>query len=219
MNPAILKKLNLYESKDKNEDPTIRGYFNNKGIVRAIRLKQNVSNAFMFPVLDLFETPLELPADIQHEQFNEVDDLWICRKYKPPVPIFNLTPYSKVPAVDRTYIPIHVKTVQLYKVIDELNPQTKVTVSQKLHGTSVILGNTIIPKKKTFWSKVSSRFLPEEPESYVFGYVASSRQVIKSAPNLKAKHNHFYGSDVWSSTLERYKYKIPKGFLIYGEII
>ena len=49
INPDFLKRNNLYENTDMNEDNTKKGYIGKNGRVRAIRLRNLVSRAVLIP--------------------------------------------------------------------------------------------------------------------------------------------------------------------------
>lgn len=213
LNKDFLRKNNLYASKDLNEDQSVAGYMWKNGCVKAIRLRGNVSNALFLPItmLDGFVNYDKLAIHIG-ESFNVVDGFELCKKFIPECEL------KKWPArlpkkevrVERKYIPEHVDTQQFLRYLEEYNPEDYIYVSQKLHGTSVILWHTYINPKRTFWDRLFWR--KKQPTMW---YVASSRRVIKGVDD----NTWFYDVDIWSECLRQYKNQIPKGFLIYGEIV
>lgn len=218
ISPEYLRDHNLYSSKSKNKDTEVSGYFPNSGIVKAIKLKKNISNAFVVKYEDFLkyygfdhrpDTPNPLEIGMS---FNEVDGKVFCFKYEPP------TTQSSNPSEkkeDRKYIPEHFDTHQFLREVNSYEDNDQVYITQKLHGTSVILGHTYVSKELSFIERLLSKFLGIS-NSREMGYLASSRRVIKTK-NTSA--NHYYGSDIWSECLKRYEQQIPKNYLIYGEII
>ena len=106
-------------------------------------------------------------------------------------------------------------TENLRKNSFKLFPNSLINVSYKLHGTSAIFGNilherTITPKwyEKLFGHKT-------RVETY-YDYIASSRKVIKRS---EVKDTGFYKEDIWNTVLQEIKHTIPKGFIVYGEIV
>jgi hypothetical protein len=218
ISPEYLRDHNLYSSKSKNKDTEVSGYFPNSGIVKAIKLKKNISNAFVVKYEDFLEyygfdhrpdtpNPLEIGMS-----FNEVDGKVFCFKYEPPTTQSSTTSEKKE---DRKYIPEHFDTHQFLREVNSYEDNDQVYITQKLHGTSVILGHTYVSKELSFIERLLSKFLGIST-SREMGYLASSRRVIKTK-NTSA--NHYYGSDIWSECLKRYEQQIPKNYLIYGEII
>lgn len=209
IDPDYLRDNNLYGSKSKNKDTNISGYFPNSGIVKAIKLKKNISNAFVVKYEDFIEyykpsSNLELGMS-----FNEVDGKVFCFKYEPPT---NTTSAPSKKEEDRKYIPVHFDTHQFLRELDNYKPEDTVYITQKLHGTSVILWHTYVSKKPTFRQRLFHISAPERE----MWYMASSRRVIKTS---NSSANHYYGSDIWSECLKKYEQQIPKNCLIYGEII
>lgn len=215
ISPEYLRDHNLYSSKSKNKDTEVSGYFPNSGIVKAIKLKKNISNAFVVKYEDFLKyygfdhrpNPLEIGMS-----FNEVDGKVFCFKYEPPA-TQSSNPSEK--KEDRKYIPEHFDTHQFLREVSNYEDNDQVFITQKLHGTSVILGHTYVGKEFSRLQRLLSRFL-NISTSREMGYLASSRRVIKTK-NTSA--NHYYGSDIWSECLKRYEQQIPKNYLIYGEII
>lgn len=204
---------NLYDAKDKNANTEVSGYFPNSGMVKAIKLKKNISNAFVVKYEDflkyynLSDSSLEVGMS-----FNEVDGKVFCFKYEPPTTQSSVSSEKKE---DRKYIPEHFDTHQFLREVSNYEDTDQVFITQKLHGTSVILGHTYVSKELTRLQKLLYKFLSIST-SREMGYLASSRRVIKTK-NTSA--NHYYGSDIWSECLKRYEQQIPKNYLIYGEII
>ena len=216
ISPEYLRDHNLYSSKSKNKDTEVSGYFPNSGIVKAIKLKKNISNAFVVKYEDFLEyynISASTSALLQvGMSFNEVDDKVFCFKYEPPIAQSSATSEKKE---DRKYIPEHFDTHQFLREISNYEDTDQVYITQKLHGTSVILWHTYVSKELTRLQKLLSKFLSISTNREM-GFLASSRRVIKTK-NTSA--NHYYGSDIWSECLKRYEQQIPKNYLIYGEII
>lgn len=78
--------------------------------------------------------------------FNEVDGKVFCFKYEPPVAQSN-APSKK--EVDRKYIPEHFDTHQFLRELGNYEDSDVVFITQKIHGISVILGNTYVTKEQS----------------------------------------------------------------------
>lgn len=160
ISPEYLRDHNLYSSKSKNKDTEVSGYFPNSGIVKAIKLKKNISNAFVVKYEDFLKyypkaTSTSNPLEIGMS-FNEVDGKVFCFKYEPPT---NLTSTNSEEKEDRKYIPEHFDTHQFLREVNSYEDTDQVYITQKLHGTSVILGHTYVNKELTRLQKLLSKFL------------------------------------------------------------
>jgi hypothetical protein len=65
-------------------------------------------------------------------------------------------------------------------------------------------------------SKVDYLFHKLFKEQYEYDYIAGSREVIK---DIGSNQSHYYEMDIWNHWLEKVKTKIPKNYVLYGEII
>ena len=97
-----------------------------------------------------------------------------------------------------------------------LCPEDVINVSFKYHGTSAIHANLLHEKtiKAKWYQKLVG--VKDRIEQY-YNYIASSRKVIKSDPNLQ--DTGYYKEDIWSHVLQEIKDRIPKGWTIYSEIV
>ena len=128
----------------------------------------------------------------------------------------------------------HYDTNPLAKEIAQIQPDDVVTLSVKLHGTSVILGNVLVRMPKEIHTRVAWfnklinntycaiwLYLPKAFQRYeeVYDLVYSSRTVIKNQYiNLK-KTRDFYEVDVWGEYHDLLVGKIPQDMIVYGEIV
>lgn len=116
----------------------------------------------------------------------------------------------------------HYDTQQLQRNMDRLRPNTQVTITTKLHGTSAIYGNVKVKQPK--WSGLYMRVFNHLPSFLQFtreeyDLVYSSRSVIKNATLNPTVTGGFYDIDVWAEYREILKGIIPKGMTVYGEIV
>lgn len=133
ISPEYLCDHNLYSSKSKNKNTEVSGYFPNSGIVKAIKLKKNISNAFVVKYEDFLKyygfdhtpNPLEIGMS-----FNEIDGKVFCFKYEPPITQSSTTPEKKE---DRKYIPKHFDTHQFLREVNSYEDTDQVFITQKLH--------------------------------------------------------------------------------------
>ena len=118
----------------------------------------------------------------------------------------------------------HYDTQWFEKVVKRFKPEDIVTISNKLHGTSYIIGNVLCNKPK--WGGLYSKaflHLPKWLQFTVEDYdvIYSSRSIIKNA-NItnRAKHGYSKGLDsCFDKYYELLKPYIPKGTTLYAEIV
>jgi len=220
INAEFLKANNLYENKDLNSNPEIKGYMNKYGRVKAIKLRGTVSRLFLFKAESLknwkgINVNLE---DYINTEFDTINGELFSWKYvtKTKEPKGQNNPKKKKKVfkhiIDGQFN-FHVDTPQLAKNMFKINPDDVIQISAKLHGTSFIVGKVLCNKKEN-WFKTLINKIKKTPSKH-YDYVVSSRTVIRD----DNKDSGFYGSDVWSYEAEKYKSFLKDGMTIYGEIV
>ena len=232
------------------------GYFAEHGRVKIKKLRGVASSGYIFTVDELvrwkpqlkeyFEThPLE---DMIDTFFDTVDGEEFVHAYIPKTNAYNNQRKGnrgdkKGRKNERKFEHLipgkfkpHYDTDKLGDNMFKIEPQTKVNISVKVHGTSAVFSNVLsnnpinIPWYKRAWNNLvdytlgwkwlkNYRFADSEVG---YDYIYSSRNVIKNEYiNLQAKENKgYYGTDVWGEYNDLFKQYdiIPKGYTIYGEI-
>lgn len=213
-------KNNLHRHGDKNEDQGKTGYLEDNRHVRALKLRGNNSSALILPLESLsYIKKLDISQFAEGDIFDRIGDHEICNKYtnKKPYKERQLEKNKKVfTRVDGKFLPVHFDTDSYFKNSHIINENADVTVTQKLHGTSVRIANTIVQRKLSFRDRIAKKLgVAVAPTEY--DYVYGSRRVIKDANN--PSHVHFYDTDIWSIKGAELVGKIPQGYLVYGELI
>lgn len=224
LNTEFCKQLNLYRKAENNADASEVGYLEDNRRVRAIKLRGNVSNALVIPLerfIYFLNTHGEraLFSDFKDGLvFDTVSDFQIVTKYQ-------LHPLKEQKAktaaerawtrVDTKFLPEHIDTENYFRNSHKLSDDDLVTVTQKLHGTSIRIGHTIVKRKPTLLERIAQR-LGVKVSTTDYDYVFGSRRVIKD-PN--GSEPHFYDNDVWTAAGRRYEGLIPKNIVIYGELV
>lgn len=227
---------NLYRHSENNVDPTQKGYLEDNLRVRAIKLRGYRSDALVLPLTSvdfLFSKPQEVlfagsdgvtlrDRTWEPQIFDHVEGQEICRKYiRPGSQNTNQPAQPKKVRVATKFFPEHFDTTR-YAGNEHLIPEVAhVTVTQKLHGTSVRLAHVPVERTLSRWEKVLKWLrLPVQTEEYAI--VSGSRRVTKSiAGEGVAEKDHWYGTagDVWSEVAQERGHVIPKNFMVFGEII
>lgn len=234
INPNLLQYLNLYRDKTKNKDPEKTGYFEDKGIVKAINLRGVKSEGFLMPIVDLQNfiiesVNVELPNPEPNTEFDEVEHagkvFWISQKYVAPVQKIPGTPgYSKerkkkkgLDKIIDEQFRFHYDTVILKKCPHAIHPEDIIQITSKWHGTSGISAYVLCHKKLS-WKEKIAKWLTKNPFD-VYDYVYSSRTVIKNRYYNKEVTPGYYGCDVWEYADNYIKPYLMKGMTIYYEIV
>tara|TARA_B100001245_G_C22885773_1_gene426196 strand:+ start:695 stop:1981 length:1287 start_codon:yes stop_codon:yes gene_type:complete len=211
---------NLHRHNDKNEDQSQSGYLEDNRHVRSLKLRGHRSDALIVGLDSLsYIKRLDLSQFKEGDTFDRIGDHEICRKFvrkrthKERVLEKNKKIFSRV---DEKFLPQHYDTDNYFKYSHVIPEEKEVTVTQKLHGTSIRIANTIVHRKLSRLEKIAHKVgvtVVDREYDYVYG----SRRVIKDKNN--PTHVHFYDTDIWSTEGEKLVGKIPKGYLVYGELV
>jgi hypothetical protein len=230
LSPAFASANNLYRHSDRNADESVQGYLEDNARVRAIRLRGHTSSALALPISSLWPmlagNDLDLDDRVKEQyppvgtQFDHINGVQISQKYVINVPG---DPTAKKDAqkkvwrrVEDKYLPEHIDSANYWRNAEKIDPDTIVTVSQKLHGTSWRGARTIVKRELTWLERLAKRFgmrIAETEYDVVFG----SRKVIKDPNN--PRQDHFYGSDIWTDFGQTVADLIPENVVVYGELI
>lgn len=150
---AFLSAHNLYRHSSLNADPMQAGYIEDNGRVKAIKLRGHASNALTLPASVVGATESDVGT-----LFDTVDGVLVSRKYEQPVkpgnPNSNQVATNKFKAIN---LPVHADTLNYWRNEFKIDGDTWVTVSQKLHGTSVRLGRILVDRQTTWFERVLIR--------------------------------------------------------------
>ena len=234
INPQLLQYLNLYRNKEKNKDPEKTGYFEDKGIVKAINLRGVKSEGFLMPmsdlqnfIVDVVNVALEEPTP--NTEFDEVEhngkSFWISKKYIAPVQKLPGMPGSskerkKKKGLDKIIdeqFRFHYNTTLIKKCPHAIKPDDIIHISSKWHGTSGISAYVLCHKKLT-WREKIARWLLKSPLD-VYDYIYASRTVIKNRYYNQAVTDGYYGCDVWKYADDYIRPFLIKGMTAYYEIV
>jgi len=215
---------NQYRDENLNKDKTKSGYLENNRRVKALKFRGHESNALWFPIesLSYIKGYKELqPGDT----FDKLGTHEICKKYTLPVKQSqNNLAKNKVKSfsrVDKQFFPLHFDTDQYFRNSHTVPADREVVVTQKIHGTSVRIANTLVARELNWKEKLAKRFgVPVKETEYdlIFG----SRRVTKDINN--PNQQHFYaadeaGYDLWTQVGKEVGDVLPQGYILYGEII
>lgn len=233
---GLARHTNLHRHTELNADPEAEpGYLGDNRRVRPMKLRGNVSKGLLLPLTEVSEyvASVEQPEGSlaaweinllvsEGESFDTLDGIELSRKYVVPTkPGANLTKAQQKLAkafkrVDEKVFPMHIETEMWLRNEGHVSDSDTVIVTQKLHGTSVRFGNVPVLVKHTWLERLAQKVGIRVPK-YEFARIGGSRKVIKD-PGSETQ-NHFYSKDVWSDAAEFYGNAVPKGFIVYGELV
>lgn len=211
---------NMHQHGNLNKDEGAKGYLGDNRRVRAIKLRGNRSDCLFMPLSSLSYIKGFKPEDLKEgDTFDTIGDHPICNKYviKRTTKEQRLEKNkNKFIRVDKKFLPEHYDSDNYFRNADVIPADTTVIVTQKLHGTSIRIGHTVVARKPSLVDRIAKRFgvsVKEHEMDYVFG----SRKVIKDINN--PNQDHYYSTDIWTEEGKKLEGIIPENFLIYGELI
>lgn len=233
LNADFLKSGNYYEDRSLNADPERKGYINKYGRVRMVKLRGVLSMGLLFGLSEMERWCPKLHGfNLEEhigEDFDTINGVLFVKAYVPVRKESHsrkgIHPQKQRPGFDRI-IPeefsFHYETKQLNREIDRFHPDDEVSISVKLHGTSLVIGN--IPTLQPKWGSIYARVFNWLPKALQFtrvGYdvVYSSRTVIKNKYYQRKAHPGYYETDVWGEYYGLLSPYIPQGYTLYGEIV
>lgn len=209
---------NLYRHKEKNKDKTQAGYIEDNRRVRAVKFRGNTSSCLFMPLTSL-DYALDKKDTLKiGDEFDKLNGYDICNKYEvvKRVGRGQNQQTKKESRVDAMYMPEHYSTENFYKNAFALDQSLDCIVTQKIHGTSIRIGNTIVKRKKSIADRLAS-FIGAKIKQTDYDYIYGSRKVIKDISN--PDQLHYYATDIWTDEGQKLKGLIPKNFLVYAELI
>ena len=235
INPKFLSYANLYRHGELNVDQTKTGMFDDNGRVKAIRLRGELSEGFIIPIVVLENWVMStVNVELKVEEGTEFDSIehdgktfWVNKKYIPKNTRTSGAPGSgnsgkgKQPKgldkIIENQFRFHYDTVLIKKCPHVLHPSDLISITSKVHGTSGISAY-VLCKQELNWKQKIARWLTGE-EFDKYDYLYSSRSVIKNQYYNKSVQGGFYGVDVWKYADDIARPCLSKGMTAYYEII
>lgn len=235
INPKFLSYANLYRHGELNVDQTKTGMFDDNGRVKAIRLRGELSEGFIIPIVVLENWVMStVNVELKVEEGTEFDSIehdgktfWVNKKYipkntrTPGAPGSGNSGKGKQPKgldkIIENQFRFHYDTVLIKKCPHVLHPNDLISITSKVHGTSGISAY-VLCKQELNWKQKIARWLTGE-EFDKYDYLYSSRSVIKNQYYNKSVQGGFYGVDVWKYADDIVRPCLSKGITAYYEII
>lgn len=220
---------NLYDESTLNKDSTKKGFVNKKGRIRAVKLRGEASEGLFLTLESLikFDLDLQMSDFIVNTEFDTVCDRLLIKKYVVESQTRNSNkvstkgnnqPKKLFNRLIENQFRFHDSTPKLGANIHKVHPDDLITITSKLHGTSVVLSNILVKRPLTWKEKVGEYFGLSIRDTY-YDNVYSSRSVVKNKDINATNQNHYYKTDIWGVVNEEYKMFLEKGITLYGEIV
>ncbi len=219
LSDEYIRENNLYRHPENNKDTKKSGYLEDNRRVKAVKFRGHRSDALFMPLSSLAFTKIRLDELEVGDTFDVLGGKEICQKYeikRKTVARVEKNKHKEFKRVEEKFLPEHYDSENYFRNRDAIAPGREIIVTQKLHGTSVRIANTIVKRKLTLRDKVAKAMGAHIAETE-FDYVYGSRRVIKDVNN--PDHQHFYDSDIWTDAGQKIHDSIPENFILYGELI
>lgn len=242
INKLYLAYSNSFAHSNLNRDPNVKGFFDDNGRVRAVKLRGVPSQGYIVPLASIQEWLDTLmnfefsQGDIEailNKEFDTITldsetglELLMCEKYIPTrmrsKGLANTPKKDKAKRFDKLVegqFRLHEDTAQLKKNLHQVHPDSLISISYKLHGTSMV-ASKILVKRQLTWKDRLARWFGAKVQETEYDVIYSSRSVIKNAFIYKDKTpNHWYKEDVWAHALKQIKDSIEDGITLYCEVV
>lgn len=234
INGDFLRFANLYRHKELNNDPQQSGMFDDNGRVKAIKLRGELSEGFILPIVIL----QNYIVSVTNHEINEIKEgiefdavshggkeFWISKKYvaKRQISqggskgrISKKVPKGLDKVID-TQFRFHYDTTLIKKCPHVITPDAWIQLSYKIHGTSGISAYVLCKQELTWRQKIAKWLTGEEFNKY--DYLYASRTVIKNRTYNPGVQGGFYGVDVWAEADKIVRPCLAKGQTAYYEIV
>lgn len=219
LSEEYVKENNLYRHAELNKDSTKTGYIEDNRRVKAMKFRGHRSDALFMPLSSLEYTGIDVNELNEKDVFDVLNGHQICKKFRikrEGTPRTEKNKNKEFKRVDEKFLPEHYDTDNYWRNKHVVKGNRQIVVTQKLHGTSIRIGNTIVKRQLSLGERVA-KALGVEVKETEFAHVYGSRKVIKDPNNPRAEH--FYGSDIFSEEGKKYDDQVPENFILYGELI
>lgn len=210
---------NLYRKAELNKNvdaPT--GMFDDNRRVRTQKFRGEVSDGFWVPIssLSFIKGYDKLEEHISLTEFSGVP---ICEKYMTPLTrqAGSLGKSNKKSSKSSIMFKEHFDTDQLGKNLHKIPNDTKLIITEKVHGTSGRVGHVLLERNLSRFERVLSFFGVSIQKTY-WGYLNGSRRVVLGESKSKDS-KPFHDNTIRDYALSKFEGNLRKGETVYFEIV
>lgn len=227
LSPEFLHANNLYRDNTLNYNVDEKGYFEENGRIKCMRFRTHKSEGIFLPISSLLfiSSVNELATLNVGDTFDEINGVKICEKYVPKISNTPGAPGSKkdravakkVSRIVEGQFRFHTDTAQLGKNIHKIKPDSLISITNKLHGSSFVVSKIPVLKKLGWFLRLLKWMgVPIIHKEYDIIY--SSRKVIKN-DDLNKDYTHYYKEDIWKDVADELSPFMTEGLTLYGEVV
>lgn len=212
---------NLYRHTELNIDNEKTGYLEDNRRIRTMKLRGNQSCGLFMPLDSLAFCVEDFYGFDINDSFDELNCIPICNKYIVKTknsngPNKGKNKNQKESKIVDGQFRFHEDTAQFGKNVHNFNDHDTISITYKLHGTSVVISKILCKKKLGIFSKFL-KFIGFNIVDKEYDNIYSSRKVIKN-DDISAG-NHFYNVDIWKMANDKIKDFLLDGMTVYAEIV
>lgn len=206
--------------------PDLGKYLAKGNRVKAIKLSGILSNGLVIS-LDKFykyfkSEEIARKTLIHGYSFYKIGDVELFKKYIPKIQHTQNTAKNKkakgkiISRMINNQFNFHIDTKHLLRNVHKITPNSLISISDKWHGSSIIVSNCLV-KKQLNWYEKLLKSLKIKITDTEYDYIYSSRRVVKNGIIDNTKH--YYKVDIWTKAGEFFKNRLHEGETVYGEIV
>lgn len=228
INKQFLSHTNSFRNKELNKDKENAGFFEENCRVKAMKLRGEKSMGYIVPVNIVEEWAYGKKGNyfegVINQEFDTINKIKLVEKFilQSRNNGGDNNKKGKQPKLSRLIdgqIHLHTDTENLRKNAYKVNPNDRISITYKTHGTSWWVSNVIVKKDLTFAEKILKKLgfnILDKEYDLIYG----SRRVVKNKhiKDPKAK-DHYFGYDLWEDIKNEVGEHIPKGYTLYGECL
>ena len=223
LSKEYLSVNNLYSHSELNADQTKKGYFEKSGRIRCQKFGGHPSEGLFMPMNSLSGLGIDISDLSIGDIFDELNNVPICAKYvikKSQSQGLGNNPKSRNPKVSKlidNQFKFHLDTAQLFRNTHRVFPNSLISISYKVHGTSSIASNLLCKKPLKWYEKFLKKIGVDVNVTH-YDSIWASRKVVKNE-NLYNDANSFYKEDIWGIANKELSEYLQEGMTFYFEIV
>lgn len=213
LSEEFCRENNLFRHAQYNKDKSKTGYFEDSRRVRIVKFRGSVSDGFVCPLSYFDYTKADISLLRIGSQFNELNNKHICNKY---VSIQTIkSQKGSIKTSKKSLYPMfleHFETEQLRYFVDHIPVGSNIIISEKIHGTSARISNTLKLRNNNIIDKIFSLFGYKKQEWVI---VNGTRRTVLGDDLVDG----FYKEGFRNVVNNALKDNLYKGETVYCEIV
>lgn len=207
----------LIRRKDPETGLPAGGFFEDNRRVKALRLRNTVSEGFSCPLTYLAYTGYDITKLKVGDQFDTLNDKPICKKYVTPATQRRIAgaKQRRKPTWQTKMFAEHIDTGQFKREYKDIPAGAIIHISVKIHGTSHRFSNVLVEEEKTGWRLLLAKLFRQPRTTKTWTCLHGTRRVVLH----KDAKPGFYGSHAFRYLAATPLTDLHKGEVVYGEIV